>query len=164
MVVNIVCSYLAIRLTPNVTSFCLGGLAELGEHLDEAVIREVREETGIPCRFLHVLAVRHTHAGQFNRSDLYFVCLLEPITDTDGKLPEPTPQPGEIAAVAWLPMVDYRNMVFSEDKNVGHPMMQRIVEVLDNSSQIERFVVPSIVPGRKQSPLSHAPINSKNNR
>ena len=41
-----------------------GGLAELGEHLDEAAVREVYEETGIECSFNNVLAMRHTHGMQ----------------------------------------------------------------------------------------------------
>jgi ADP-ribose pyrophosphatase YjhB (NUDIX family) len=45
-----------------------GGLAELGEQLDEAAIREVLEETGVPCSFMSVLGVRHTHGMQFGRS------------------------------------------------------------------------------------------------
>jgi len=85
-----------------------------------------------------------------------------PKTDEDGKVQTPVPQEGEIAAVEWLPMKEYRAMVFNDDPNIGHPMMKRIVQVLDESSEIERFVVPSIVPGRKLSPLYHAPIRARN--
>ena len=129
--------------------------------MDEAAVREVYEETGIECSFNNVLAMRHTHGMQFDRSDMYFVCKLTPKTDEDGNMRVPIPQEGEIAAAEWLPMEEYRAMVFSDDPNIGHPMMKRIVEVLDESSEIERFVVPSIVPGRRLSPLYHASINSK---
>ena len=135
-----------------------GGLAELGEQLDEAAIREVLEETGIPCRFVGVLGVRHTHGMQFGRSDLYFVCRMEPVPDEDGTMPEPTPQAGEIEAVTWLPLSEFRSMVTSEDKNVGHPMMATIMKVVDQSSGMERMIIPSIVPKRKPSPLYHVPI------
>ena len=135
-----------------------GGLAELGEQLDEAAIREVLEETGIPCRFVGVLGVRHTHGMQFGRSDLYFVCRMEPVPDEDGTMPEPTPQAGEIEAVMWLPLSEFRSMVTSEDKNVGHPMMATIMKVVDQSCGMERMIIPSIVPKRKPSPLYHVPI------
>jgi len=82
-----------------------GGLAELGEHLDEAAVREVKEETGINVRFKNVLSMRHTHGVQFNRSDLYFVCLMEPIESVDENgnvvIPEPVAEANEISAVRW---------------------------------------------------------------
>lgn len=136
-----------------------GGLADLGEGLDEAVIREVSEETGIDCRFSSVLSVRHTHGAQFGRSDLYFVCRLEPIADEDGKVPKPVPQEGEIEAASWLPLGEYRNMVQSDDSKIGHPMMSQVMKCVDKSSDIQRMIVPSVVPGRKPSPLYHAPID-----
>lgn len=136
-----------------------GGLAELGEGLDEAVVREVHEETGISCKFGNVLCVRHSHGAQFGRSDLYFVCQLEPIPDENGKVLEPTPQEGEIEAAAWVPLSEYRNMVQSYDG--GHPMMATIMKVLDQSDSIQRTIVPSVVPGRKPSPIYHAAIREE---
>ncbi|KAL7543117.1 hypothetical protein ACHAXR_012416 [Thalassiosira sp. AJA248-18] len=143
-----------------------GGLAELGEDLDEAVVREVYEETGIPCRFLSVLGVRHNHGLQFGRSDLFFVCRLEPLRDDDGKIPQPVAQEGEIEAVSWQPLSEYREMVNSEDSKKGHPMMKTIMQVVDQGldeggwevTDIQRMIVTSVVPGRKPSPVYHAPI------
>ena len=143
-----------------------GGLAELGEDLDEAVEREVLEETGIQTKFQSVLGVRHVHGAQFGRSDLFFVCRLEPIPDEEsGSIPCPVAQEGEIEAVSWQPLKEYRDMVFSEEH--GHPMMQQIMRVVDQGleqdweeTDIQRLVVGSVVPGRKPSPVYHAPIRS----
>lgn len=135
-----------------------GGLAELGEGLDEAVVREVYEETGIHCRFVGVLGMRHTHAMQFGRSDLYFMCRMEVVPNEDGTIPDPTPQAGEIEACRWLPLSEFKTMVMSKDKNVGHPMMAQIMKVVDQSCGMERMILPSIVPKRKPSPLYHVPI------
>lgn len=144
-----------------------GGLAELGEDLDEAVIREVFEETGIPTRFLSVLGVRHHHGAQFGRSDLFFVCRLEPIPDEEGNIPQPVAQEGEIEATAWQSLSEYRDMVNSEEH--GHPMMQQIMRVVDQGleqdweeTDIQRMIVSSVVPGRKPSPVYHAPIRTTN--
>lgn len=141
-----------------------GGLAELGEDLDEAVVREVYEETGIPCRFLSVLGVRHTHGMQFGRSDLYFVCRLEPVPDENGEVLQPVPQEGEIEATAWLPLNEYRDMVNNEDVKVGHPMMKHVMKIVDqgkwDENDIQKTIVSSVVPGRKSSPVYHAPIRS----
>jgi ADP-ribose pyrophosphatase YjhB (NUDIX family) len=138
-----------------------GGLAELGEDLDTAVIREVYEETGIKCRFLSVLGVRHSHGAQFGRSDLYFVCRLEPIPiNGEGNVPKPVPQVGEIEAAAWINFDEYRDMVNSEDSEVGHPMMKQIMKIVEQSEQndIQKTIISSVVPGRKPSPVYHAPI------
>ena len=140
-----------------------GGLAELGEQIDEAAIREVKEETGIDCRFSSVLSFRHTHGLQFGRSDLYFVCRLEPIEiqDKDSKatiIPEPVAQSGEIAAVSWVPFDEYRAMVNGDNP---HPMMQKVLDLFDGERDIEKTVVSSIVPGRKPSPIYHAPVGKQ---
>lgn len=144
-----------------------GGLAELGEDLEDAAIREVMEETGIQCRFKNVLGFRHTHGVQFGRSDMYFVCRLEPV-EGDGQdgIPEPVAQDGEIALAAWVPMQEYMDMIDGRDDDnttnnstSPHPMMQKMMELL-NVNGIERTVVKSIVPGRKPNPIYHAPHGS----
>mmetsp|Transcript_17797 Transcript_17797/g.41496 ORF Transcript_17797/g.41496 Transcript_17797/m.41496 type:complete len:324 (-) Transcript_17797:69-1040(-) len=136
------------------------GLAELGEDLDQAVVREVLEETGINTVFEGILGVRHTHNIQFGRSDLFFVCRLSPLLDNDGSLPEPVPQSGEIEDACWLSVDEYRDMVNSDDDNVRHPMMQRIMDLVDQGADhdIQRTVLSSVVPGRKSSPLYHTPL------
>ena len=128
--------------------------------MDTAVIREVYEETGIKCRFVSVLGLRHTHGMQFGRSDMYFVCRLEPIVNEEGDVPKPVPQPGEIEAAAWINFNEYRDMVFSEDSKVGHPMMRQIMKIVDSKGDIQKTIVPSVVPGRRPSPVYHAPIQS----
>lgn len=145
-----------------------GGLAELGEQLDEAAVREVLEETGVPCRFLSVLCVRHSHGIQFGRSDLYFVCRLEPIEEVDEEgnvvIPKPVPQANEIESVAWVPLEEYKSMVNAPD---GHPMMKHIMQLygqdgMDND--IQKTVVNSIIPGRNPSPIYHTPLRQSDNK
>lgn len=50
-------------------------------------------------------------------------------------------------------LVKFRDVVNSEDENVGHTMMTTIVKVVDQSDGIERMIIPSILPRRKPSPL-----------
>ncbi|KAJ9459835.1 Nudix hydrolase 8 [Diplonema papillatum] len=75
-----------------------GGHADLGEDIFSTAIREVKEETGIDAEFEHILCVRHSHGLAYDRSDLYFVCQLRPLTTDIRKCDF------EIQDCAWLPI------------------------------------------------------------
>lgn len=57
-----------------------GGLVEQGEELNEAVEREVFEETGVRASFVTLLVLRHLAQGgiAFDCADMYFVAVLRP--------------------------------------------------------------------------------------
>jgi 8-oxo-dGTP pyrophosphatase MutT (NUDIX family) len=57
-----------------------GGHIELGEKVEEAVIREVMEETGVSTNFQGVLGLASTHPYRFGKSNIYVVCRLRPLT------------------------------------------------------------------------------------
>ena len=132
------------------------GLSELGEQLDEAAEREVLEETGIETTFHSVLGFRQTHGMANGRSDLFFVCRLDPKEQTDESgqaiIPEPVPQENEIEKAAWVPLDEYRAMI-NDKKTGGHPTMRHIIDVLDEGRKIEKMVVQSVVPGRKPNSI-----------
>ena len=135
-----------------------GGLADLGEHIDEAAVREVYEETGIQTTFRNVVCFRHTHGLANGRSDIYFVCRLDLVEekDKDGNfiIPEPVPQEQEIAATSWVPYSEFRDMVMGEG---GHPMINHVLRVSERGDTIERKLIHSIIPGREPSPIYSAP-------
>ena len=80
---------LVIREKGGTTYKLPGGHIELGEKVEEAVIREVLEETGVITDFQGVLALASTHPYRFGKSNIYIVCRLTPlntkiaIQDTD---------------------------------------------------------------------------------
>ncbi len=78
-----------------------GGALHPGEHLAEAVVREIMEETGVQTRFEAMVCFRHWHGYRYDKSDIYFVCRLKPLTY------EITPQPEEIEECVWMPVEDY---------------------------------------------------------
>lgn len=57
-----------------------GGHADVGEYIPDTAIREVWEETGIRSVFKGVVGMREKLNHNFGRNDIYFVCLLEPLT------------------------------------------------------------------------------------
>jgi ADP-ribose pyrophosphatase YjhB (NUDIX family) len=78
-----------------------GGALQPGEHIVDAVIREVEEETGVRTRFISLVCFRHWHGYRHGKSDIYFVTRLRPLTreiDLD---------PGEIAECFWMPVDEY---------------------------------------------------------
>ena len=78
-----------------------GGALQPGEHLVEAVTREVLEETGVETRFEALVCFRHWHGYRYGKSDIYFVCRLSPLSE------DVTMQAEEIEECFWMPLADY---------------------------------------------------------
>ncbi|MFW5688735.1 MAG: NUDIX domain-containing protein [Spirochaetota bacterium] len=78
-----------------------GGALHPGEHIVDAVIREVREETGIAAEFMSLVCFRHWHGYRYGKSDIYFVARLRPLS-FEIELDE-----SEIAECMWMPVDEY---------------------------------------------------------
>jgi 8-oxo-dGTP diphosphatase len=78
-----------------------GGALQPGEHLEDAVIREVLEETGIQTRFEALACFRHWHGYRYGKSDIYFVCRLSPLNQ------EISMQAEEIVECLWMPVESF---------------------------------------------------------
>ena len=109
-----------------------GGALQHGEHLVDAVIREVEEETGIRTRFETLVCFRHWHGYRFDTSDIYFVCRLSPLNH------DIQPQEDEIAECLWMPVQEY---LISE--HVGSFNRQIVQAALDRRC----WMVPTEVEG-----------------
>ncbi|XP_050369728.1 nudix hydrolase 10-like isoform X1 [Argentina anserina] len=77
------------------------GIVDEGEDITVAVVREVKEETGIDAEFQEVLAFRQAHKTFFEKSDLFFVCMLRPLS-FDIQL-----QDLEIEAAKWISLEEF---------------------------------------------------------
>ncbi|PIE46215.1 MAG: hypothetical protein CSA44_00740 [Gammaproteobacteria bacterium] len=78
-----------------------GGGVDRQENLAAAVVREVKEETGVIARFHGIVGFLHSHGRQFGNSDLYLLCHLTAESEAV------TPCPNEIGQVQWMDIDDY---------------------------------------------------------
>ncbi len=108
-----------------------GGALQPGEHLVDAVVREVYEETGVRVKFDSLACFRHWHGYRYDKSDIYFVCRLSPLSR------DITMQEEEIAECLWMP-VDQ----FLDDPGIS-PFNKTIVRAALDSPGIE----PAFVDG-----------------
>lgn len=88
-----------------------GGHVNKGENIYEAAIRETLEETGIKCEFHSLLAFRHMHNYRYGCSDIYFICVLRPLTE------KITACPNEILECKWMDLDEYINHPHITDSN-----------------------------------------------
>ena len=78
-----------------------GGALLAGEHLEDAVVREVLEETGVHATFESLVCFRHWHGYRYGKSDIYFVCRLKALSS------EISMQAEEIEECLWMPVDQY---------------------------------------------------------
>ncbi|XP_038997044.1 nudix hydrolase 10-like isoform X2 [Hibiscus syriacus] len=95
------------------------GVVEEGEDISVAAIREVKEETGIETEFVEVLGFRQSHKTFFEKSDMFFICMLHPLSFDIQK------QELEIEAAQWMPFEEYAAQPFAQK----HELFRRINEL-----------------------------------
>ena len=78
-----------------------GGALVQAEHIQDAAVREVLEETGIKTVFESLICFRHWHQYRYDKSDIYFVARLRPLNS------EILMQEEEIAECLWMPVEKY---------------------------------------------------------
>lgn len=96
-----------------------GGLVDLGESLEQACVREVKEETGIDAEFCGVLGFRELLPFRNGQGDLYFPCLMM----AKGSC-EIVMQENEISQCEWLHFKDLRE---SEFFSIANQIMKDLI-------------------------------------
>ncbi|XP_052202239.1 nudix hydrolase 2 isoform X2 [Diospyros lotus] len=95
------------------------GVVDAGEDICDAAVREVKEETGIDTKFVEILAFRQSHKSFFEKSDLFFACLLQPLSFHIQK------QEAEIEAAQWMPFEEYAAQQFVQK----HELLKNIADI-----------------------------------
>jgi 8-oxo-dGTP pyrophosphatase MutT (NUDIX family) len=112
-----------------------GGALQAGENIGAAVVREVKEETGIDARFESVVCLRHWHGYRYGKSDIYFVCRLTPLST------EITMDTRELVECLWIPLEEYL-----ADTDV-HPFNKLVVRTATNPDT--RGITEKFIPEYK---------------
>ncbi|MBX2999895.1 MAG: NUDIX domain-containing protein [Caldilineaceae bacterium] len=136
-----------------------GGALHAGEHLAEAVVREVFEETGVRARFESLVSLRHWHGYRHGRSDIYFVARLAALSREICK------QDDEIDDCLWMPVEDYltSDLVGTFNREIVRAALEapRLVpswiDGYDDASNREFFFPPELA--RNHPPI---PMNGQN--
>jgi ADP-ribose pyrophosphatase YjhB (NUDIX family) len=118
-----------------------GGALQTGEHLVDAVIREVLEETGVSTRFESLVCFRHWHGYRYGKSDIYFVCRLAPLSE------DVSMQHEELEECLWMPLQSYfdSELVSAFNKRIvraalDHPgVTTEVIEGYADPSRYEFF-------------------------
>ncbi|XP_050218561.1 nudix hydrolase 2-like [Mercurialis annua] len=95
------------------------GAVDEGEDIFTAAKREVKEETGIDTEFKEILAFRQSHKVFFGKSDLFFICMLRPVSFDIQK------QESEIEAAQWMPIEEFAAQPFARK----HGLFKYIAEL-----------------------------------
>ncbi|MGF1711988.1 NUDIX domain-containing protein [Vibrio kagoshimensis] len=107
-----------------------GGHIELAENIEESIIRETLEETGVKATFQSVVGMTTKHPYQFGKSNLYFICHLTAdsqdidIQDTH-----------EIAEAKWISVDEF----IEDEKNF--PFNRQMVRALVGKKGLEKVKV-----------------------
>ncbi|KAJ1280256.1 hypothetical protein BS78_04G217000 [Paspalum vaginatum] len=88
------------------------GFIHAAEEIFTGAVREVKEETGIDTEFVELIAFRHAHNVAFQKSDLFFICMLRPLSG-DIKIDET-----EIQAAKWMALPEFMEQPFVQDDHM----------------------------------------------
>ncbi|KAL3850962.1 hypothetical protein ACJIZ3_012844 [Penstemon smallii] len=103
------------------------GVVDEGEDICDAAVREVKEETGVDSKFVEILAFRQSHKSFFEKSDLFFVCMLQPLSS------DIQPQESEIEAAQWMAYEEYVAQPFVQK----HELLKYIAHICGKKKEGE---------------------------
>ncbi len=79
-----------------------GGMLEHAQSLEDGVVREVHEETGIAAKLIKMVSLLNSHPFTFNKSNMYIVFQLEALTTEINII-----DTHEIEEAIWMPLDEF---------------------------------------------------------
>lgn len=95
------------------------GFIQESEEIYTGAVREVKEETGIDTEFVEVIAFRHAQNMAFEKSDLFFICMLKPLST------EIMVDDHEIDAAKWMPVVEFVKQPWIQEDS----MLKKVTDI-----------------------------------
>lgn len=95
------------------------GFIDESEEIFKGAVREVKEETGVDTEFVEVIAFRHAHNVAFQKSDLFFICMLKPLS-TEIKVDDL-----EIKGAKWMPFMEFVKQPLIQ----GDCMFKKVIDI-----------------------------------
>lgn len=108
-----------------------GGHIDPGERIEEALIREVFEETGVKVAFASLVNIGHFIAGQFGEQNIYFVCTAKPLSKAINIYDS-----SEIIEARWINITEFLN---SQDVN---DFNKKVVGAVVNNRHASLNLIP----------------------
>ncbi|KAF5741365.1 nudix hydrolase 2-like [Tripterygium wilfordii] len=127
------------------------GVVNEGEDICESAVREVKEETGVDTEFVEVLAFRQSHQSFFGKSDLFFVCMLQPRSSHIQK------QMSELEAAQWMPFEEYAAQPFVRD----HKLFNYIANICLAKSEKGYSGFPAVSTTTSSGKTTNLYVNKK---
>ena len=111
------------------------GLLDPGENINEAAVRELKEETGLDGSLYKILTFRQAHplvgkstsSGASGGSDLFFVCWMK--LDDEGQ--EFVKQEEEIADIRWMPIREFADQELWQKSPVYQEMNEAMIRAVE---------------------------------
>lgn len=100
-----------------------GGMLDLGSSLEESVIREVYEETGIKTELDKMVSVFNSHPYRFDKSNTYYTFKLKPLNFNINII-----DTNEIALALWYDLDE-----FFANKKIGDFQKDLVKSALNNN-------------------------------
>ncbi|XP_020103452.1 nudix hydrolase 2-like isoform X1 [Ananas comosus] len=109
------------------------GTVDEGEDLHVGALREVKEETGIDTEFVEVLAFRQSHKSLFEKSELFFLCLLRPLSFEIQRQESEIDAAAVMTNLTWMPIDDFKAQPFVQNNDIWKHMVEICSARVDGS-------------------------------